>query len=341
MSGIRALRQIQYGGETTPGTAAAATSLWRGVGLLHDEGQPVGVDEDLGQLQPSERSMIPTKGATIAIDATPFTFEQGPILLACGVENVITGVADGTGSGKIYQYDLPPSATPNAALKSYTVRAGDDTRVDVVEYCQMEEFTITGAAREAVTIEGTWRGRQATDGDFTTTPAPAVPTVEAAMFGNCLVKLDTSGGTIGTTNISSSVLGFKLTAPTGWKFPFTASGGNTFATPIYVGNVKNPWMLELTLEHDAVGEAEIVAARAGNTQRLIRIVCNGSALTTPGTTYTYKTLQIDVVGTPLSVPDLQDVDGDDVITMQYRIGSNAAKTLAAQIIVVNQVTALS
>lgn len=341
MAGIRALREIEYGAETTPGTPAAASSLWRGTGLLKDEGQPVGVDEDLGQLQPSGRSMIKTKGATIAIDSTPLTFEQAPIIFAAGVENVITGGADGTGSGKIYQYDLPPAATPNAALKSYTFRAGDNQRVDVVEYAQVETFTITGAAREAVMIEATWRGRQATDGDFTTTPAPAVPTVEAAMFGNCLVKLDTSGGTIGATDVSSSVLGFKLVAPTGWKFPFTASGGNTFSTPIYIGNVKDPWMLELTLEHDAVGEAEITAARAGNVQRLIRVVCTGSALTTPGTTYTYKTFQLDVCGTPLSVPELQDVDGDDVITMQYRIGSNAAKTLAAQIIVVNQLASLS
>ena len=36
MAGIKALRKIQMGPESTKGTPVPATSIWRGMGLLED-----------------------------------------------------------------------------------------------------------------------------------------------------------------------------------------------------------------------------------------------------------------------------------------------------------------
>ena len=37
MPGVKALRKIQIGQETTAGTAVVATTIWRGEGVLQDE----------------------------------------------------------------------------------------------------------------------------------------------------------------------------------------------------------------------------------------------------------------------------------------------------------------
>ena len=50
MAGIRALRKLQYGKETTAGTAVAATAVWRGIGTIQDNLETVFPAEDIGIL---------------------------------------------------------------------------------------------------------------------------------------------------------------------------------------------------------------------------------------------------------------------------------------------------
>ena len=86
-------------------------------------------------------------------------------------------------------------------------------------------------------------------------------------------------------------------------------------------------------------EAEITAARAG-TLRLVRLLFNGTALTTAGT-YTYKTLKIDMAIKYTEVPALEDEDEDDVVTLPFKVVYSSTAALFAQITVVNQLATLT
>jgi len=330
--GVRDLRKIELGKETTAGTAVAATTVWGGTGVLKDDREITVVEEDVGYLQPLGRQYVPRYGATIDFDEIEATFEQLPYLLAASVENVTTGAADGDGSGKIYQYDFATNAANT--ITTYTIEAGDNQRVDEMEYSFVEEWTLSGAKNEAVKMQGSWRGRQATDSDFT--GALSRPTVEEILFNKGKLYIDATGGTIGTTQKTATWLGFTLHAVPGQKAHYTGDG-NLYYTD--VKQVTGELTGELVLEHDATGEAELGFARTG-VVRLARMQFQGSALTTAGTTYTYKTLQIDLAIKYTDVPELGEDEGDNTLTLPFRAIYSTADNQSNQVIVVNELASL-
>lgn len=328
--GIRALRKIQLGQETTAGTAVVATTLWRGQGVLTDARELAVVEEDIGQLIPLNRMYEPYKLAEIKLDDTPATFEQLPYILACGVENVVTGVADGSGAGKIYTYDISPTTTQTP--KTLTIEAGDNQRVDEMEYSFVSEWSLAGASKEALMMGATFVGRQATDAEFT--EGQSAPTVEEMLFGEGKLYIDTT--TIGTTQQTTTWLGFKLNMKTGHSPQFTGDGDTFFAgiksaAPEVTG--------EITLVHDSFAETEITAARA-QTTRLVRMIFEGSAFTA-GMTYSKKTLKIDLGVVYTKVPDVGEKDEQTIVTLPFRMVYHTTATVGGQITVVNTLTSLT
>src|SRR4030042_1438141 len=102
MAGIKALRKIQLGGETTSGTAVAATALWRGMGTLEDQREIVFPAEDVGFLSGLDRSYVPKLAGAISFEDVEATFEQLPYIFEAGVKTVAAG-RDGTqGAGYVY-----------------------------------------------------------------------------------------------------------------------------------------------------------------------------------------------------------------------------------------------
>ncbi len=328
--GIRALRQIGLGIETTAGTEVNATTVWRGTGTLKDNTVLVMPEEDVGAYVKKARLYIPQEGGTLTLDEVPATFEHLPLLLACGIEGVTTGTADS--SGKVYQFDVPPTGTANT-IKTLTCEMGDNTRVDLGVYGFVKSISLSGAKGEAVMMGAEIETRAVTDTEFTTS-SPVVPTVEEILFQKGQLWIDAT--TIATTTATNTWLGFSLDIPSGWNAIFTGDGSTSFSAIKYVGQKDDPITGELTLEHDTTAETEITAARAGTT-RLVRMLFQGTALTSAGT-YTYKTLKVDAVVHYTDVPELSDEDGDDTVTLPFEVISN--NTLAMQIIVVNQVTTL-
>ncbi len=334
MPGVKPLRRIQLGLETTAGTAVVATTLWRGNGVLDETSEITAVEEDVGLLLATHRSYIAQKGGELTMEDTPATFEQLPYILAAAVESVVTGATDGTqGSGKIYQYDWGTNAAQT--VKTLTVEMGDDQRVDEMEYAHVFEFALSGAAGEALMMSATWQGRQVVDAEFTT--GVTIPTVEEILFQKGTVKIDDTGGTIGTTLKTATVLGFTMNARTG-NVPIHAADGNLYFTSIK--NTGGEITGELTFEHDATGEAELGKART-EALRLMRLLFQGSALSTPGTAYTYKTLKIDMTIQYTELPPISDQDNNDTIVLPYRGVWSVADAIAPQIIVVNENTSLA
>lgn len=327
--GVRALKKIQLGQETTAGTAVVATTIWRGKGVLTDARELVEVEEDIGQLVPLNRMYESHKFAEVKLNETPATFEQLPYLPACGVESVVTGVADGTGGGKIYAYDIAVTATQ--APKTLTIEVGDNNRVDEAEYAYVSEWSLAGASREALMMEATLQARQATDAEFT--GSLSAPAVEEILFGEGKLYIDTT--TIGTTQQTTTWLGFKLDMKTGHA-PLFSGDGETYFSTIVSGAPEVTG--EITLLHDAFAEAEIAAARA-QTTRLVRMIFEGSAVTS-GTTYTKKTLKIDLGVVYTKVPETGEQDEQTIVTLPFRMVYHTTAAVGGQITVVNTLATL-
>lgn len=332
--GIKALRKIQLGLESVSGTPVAATELFRGIGTLEDKG-PVEIveDEDIGIIGGDDRSMRPMLLGGISMEDTPATFEQLCYLLAAGVKDVVAGVQDGAGSGYVYAYPFPTTAKND--VKSYTIEGGDDQEVEEMEYAHVESFALTGKPGEALIMSSEWIGRQVIVSSFT--GSIAVPAVEEILFSKAKLYIDAVGGTIGSTLKSSTFLGMDLNVVTGWKPVFTADG------QLYFTNIemsKPEISLDITFEHDAIGAAAKVDWRA-ETPRLIRVIIEGSALGTAGTTYTYKTLILDFAAKITSVTKLGEADGNDILTVSFVPKYNSTGALFAQIVVVNELTSLT
>lgn len=330
--GIKTLRKLQMGRESSAGSAVAATTHWRGTGVLTDERKIVKPDEDTGIAGGKDRSYIPYALSGIKLDATPATFEQLPHILEMAILTA-TPTQDGAGSGYSYVYTAPTTAAPT--LKHYTWEAGDDQQAEEVEYCYCEEFTISGAPQEAVMLEATLRGRQTTKTTFTS-PLTA-PTVETALFGKASLYIDAIGAAaIGGTAKAATLLGFKFTYKTGLE-PLWGDGTLYFAQPLYRGHEAT---LELTLLYNDIGEAQVDAMIA-ETPQLFRIKIVGAALT--GGTLGNKAIIIDCAGKYEAKPDLGDEDGLDTVNLKVLCSYDPAATnflKSVEVTVVNELSAL-
>ena len=329
--GIKALRQIALGIETTAGTAVAATSLWRGVGTIEDTQEMVFVEEDVGLLPGTDRSYVPKLGASLSLASTPATFEQLPIICEMGIKTA-TPTQDGAGSGYIYQYTEATTTAPT--IKTRTIEGGDNEAVEEIEHCYVESFTIEGKAGESCMMSAETRGRQVSVSAFTTTAT--LPTVEESLASKGKLYIDTAGGAIGSTQITSSLLNFTLNWATGLVAVPTLDGSLYFT---FVKKTKPEITLDLTFEHDSSSVAEKVNWRA-ETPQLIRLQFLGAEVETAGTSYTYKTFNIDLAGKWDSFSAIGDQDGNDIVTGTFRARYNSTAAFFAELLIVNELTTL-
>ena len=244
----------------------------------------------------------------------------------------VTPAQDGAGSDYIYTYDFPTTAqlTP----KTYTIEGGNDQQAMVVEGVFAEEFTISGKVKEALKISANLFGRQSTNDTFTT--GLTLPTVEEMLFQKCKVYINDASSPFGTTPLSNYLLGFTLSVKTGFMARYTA-GGNLYYS--YLKQVKPEITLDLTVEHDSTAEAEVTKGRA-LTARAIRIMCEGSALSTVGTTYSKKTAIFDLVGKYTAIPQIEDEDGSSIMNFSLKGGYNTTLSTMGKIVVATEVETL-
>lgn len=330
--GIKGLRKIQLGLESTSGTPVAATALWRGLGTIEDKIEPLFVEEDVGIIGGTDRTAIPQLLAEIEMEAVPATFEQLPYLGSAGIKNIVAGGADGAGTGKIYTYTAPTTA--KNTIKTYTIEGGDDQQAEEMEYAFVEEMNLVGKAGEVLTMQALWKGRQVSLGSFT--GAISVPIVEEILFSKGKLYIDAVGGTVGSTIQSQTLLGMDMKIVTGWMPVFSADGALYFSHhEMGVPEIT----CSLTFEHDAIGVARKADWRA-ETPRLFRLIFEGSAVATPGTTYTYKTLILDFAAKVEKVDKLDEVDGNDILNVQLRSKYNATSASFFEMLIVNELATL-
>jgi hypothetical protein len=331
MAGVKTLRRIQMGAEATPGTELDATFKWRGVGSIADETEVQFAEEDVGFIAPTLRSYIAQEIATLELADTEATFEQLPYILSAGISEE-AGVQDGAGTLYIYDYDFAEAALNT--IKTYTVEMGNNQQEEQMLYAFCREFGLSGAAGEAVMMNGTLQGDVVAPGTFTADPGLDV--VEEIVFQKGKLYIDPTSGAFGATQVSLSLLNFSLSVVTGVKAYFTADGALKFSGIEYV---QPEITLEMTFKHNASAVTEIANWRA-ETPRLVSLVFEGSVPTTVGTIYSLKTLVINLAGKFVTVGPLEDEDGDDVRSFSMRVGYDETAADIGNIVVVNELAAL-
>ena len=308
MPGIKALRKCQITCEAVAGTIKAATTLWRGTGMIKDNRNVVLVKEDIGYLSGVNRSYVPKLGGAITFAECPATFEQLPYIFTCGIEALTTGAADTTsGTGKVYTYAL--ATTAQKTPTTLTIEAGDNQEAEVMEYCFVDTFRLAGKAGEAVQMSADWIGRQVAVQAFTA--GQAAPAVEDILTGKGALYIDAIAGTAGTTLKSSTLLGFDLTVKTGFTPVMTVD--NLYFT--LLKQTEPEVKLNLTFEHDATSAAEKVFWRAG-TARQLQLKFTGSVISTQGT-YLTKTLKLTFAGLYDSFSVIDENSGNDIVTASF------------------------
>jgi len=327
--GAKFLSKIQMGRESTPGTAVPATFIWGGCGILKDEREVKFVDGCVGNLGGDLRSYTPKLAATLELEETEASFERLPHLFEMGI-SAATPSHDGSG-GYVYVYNAPTTNAPTP--KSYTVEGGDNVQAEEMEYAILDELTISGKAGDALMMSATLFGRQLQNTTFTSA-LPAVDT-EVILFQRGKLYIDDSGGTIGSTQMTGVLLSMEYKYKSGLAPRYTADGELYFDH----ASIAQPEIeLSLTLEHTTGADAERAKWRA-ETPRLIRLAFEGSAIS-GGSTYTHKTLIIDLAGKWTEMPNLDDEDGDTILTGKFVPRYSETDSLYARHTIVNNLSSL-
>lgn len=338
MAGGKWAQKIQLGGETTAGTAVAASALWRGEGgMLKDDREVVFVPEMVGKASPTTRTYIPKLAGSLSMAATPATFEQLPYILEAGII-LETPAQDGAGSDYIYEYPVGYSSVNT--IRTYTIETGDNQQAEEMEYSFVESFTLSGEAGSAVMMSADWIGRQVTNTTFT--GAIAVPTVEEILAGEGTFYIDAATGTAGSTAVTDTLLSWSLKVDTGRKPKYTVDSGQKYFDFEYFDRDSFDAELSVVYEHNATSVAEKTDWRNETAQKLV-IKVEGSNVTTAGTDYSAKTLLIEMMGKYADFEELSDEDGNSVVNATYKLGwdENDTDYPALKITVVNELSSLT
>lgn len=326
MPGVTALQKIQLGREVTPGTSVAATTVWRGVGTAEDLREVRPGTERVGLLPRTTRFTIPKLYAEIAFEDTEATFEQLLHIGEAGIKTIGTGVADGSGSGKIYDYAFPTTAQPTT--KFYSIRGGDDNQAELMEYAFVRDFELKGEAGAPVMVNANWGARQLADSTFT--GAISIPTVEDILFQLGKIYIDDAGGVIGTTQKTNTWLDFSFKYKTGLTPVWTGDGNKYFSL---VKAAAPEATLDFTFEFDATAVAERTKWR-NETARLIQLKFEGSTFALPGTAYSKKTVKLNLAGYYTKWEKIGEKDGNDVIAAKFNGAYDSGLASMGSLIVV-------
>lgn len=332
MPGVKALRKIQIGKETTSGSSVAATVVYRGEGTIKDTRAIEFTPEDVGYISGQDRTIITRTGGELTHTDTA-SFEQICYPLSSGVLAVTSGSADGT-AAKVYDYIFP--TTGSAAFNTYTIESGDDQQEEESAAWVCTGIQLSGKAGEALKISDTWMGRGPAPSTYTVLSGSAAsPTAEGIPFSKGKIYIDDVSGTWGSTQVSSTLVGMSLDIKTGMVQVWTADGS---LDSTFIKRVQPEVVLSLTFEHNASAVTEKAAWRA-ETARKIRIEFTGTALS--GSTFTAKTLRIDLAGKWETFEALADENGNNVVTGTFRARYNSTAALMGRIVSVHGIAALT
>lgn len=337
MAGQNWAKKIQLGKETTKGTAVASTVIFRGDGGMLSDNQEVKiVSEKIGVAVANDRSYIGQKSGSLSMANSPMTFEQVCYILEAGLK-LATATQDGTGTDYIRVYDF--GTTSVNSIRTYTIEAGDDQQAEEMEYSFVEKFSLSGEIGDAAMMSADWLGRQISSSTFTSL-TPSV-SIEEVLAGKCLVYIDPLTDAFGDTAVSDTVLSWSLSVSTGRGLKYTLDNGTIYNAGDKYDAGSQSVELSLTYQHNSTSTTEKSAWR-NETGRKIRLLLTGSTVGTPGTTYSTKTIIIDVAGKYTSWDVLDEKDGMSTYSVTLSgLYNPTANVSPLTITVVNELSSLT
>jgi len=335
--GVKKLRRLQMGKESTGGTAVAATARWRGGGTLKDALEVLEVDEDLGILGGVDRTVITKLLAGLDLAPVVATFQQVQYLPVLAYAGPVTGAADGPGTDKIYTTNIPTTALPT--LTPYTFEGGDSFEVERMEYAVATKMNFKGEVGGALMMSGSLLGRQIQRLVSGFTGALTIPTVEDIVVNKGKLYLDAIGGSYGTTQIAQQIIGIDITHDITIIPQFTMDGQLYYSFPQYVDHKVTG---KITFLHDAAasGNAGAKADWRAQTPKKLRVDFIGSNVATPGTTYSQQHFIMDLPVKWKVISPLDDKNGVDIVTAEFRSRYDQTAGDAGKFIAVFEAAAL-
>jgi hypothetical protein len=333
--GVKLLRKLQLGLESPAGTPNLTSTVQMRMenGVIDDQRTLNFVPEDVGYLSSVDRTVTPKLLAAVNLDGAA-TYEQLPYLFEMGVKHA-TPAKDGTGSqtGYIRDYSLPTTA-PNT-LSTYTVKGGNDTQAEYMEYAFCDNLELSGKSGETMQMKAQLFGRQVTKGTFTSLANQSVSDI---LFQNGKLYIDLIGSTLGTTQVSNTLLGMDLKLKSGWIPRFTADGNKYFSFVECPGPIA--LSVDFTFEHTS-GVVAYKDAWIAETAKNIQIAFSGPAVAVAGVVYTYKSLIINMAGKFSKFAPLGNDSGVDTYVATFEAKYDPTSATFANFIVVNELAALA
>jgi hypothetical protein len=322
-TGVTALSNTQIGLEALAGaTTDTVTTHWRGMGKLADRLEVVYPPQRVGKLGGTTRSYIPRTGGEVTLEGDAL-FEQLPYIFNAGI--YLTTATTDTGSGYVYTWTVPSASTDlisTTDLGTLVVEVGDNNDAEIGRFGFVREYTLAGKQGEGMTVSATLQTRAPSTCTFTAVGTTDFDNpAETILFSKVALYIDDSTGTIGTTQVTETILDFSFKHTTGWVELPARDGRLDYSN---IKRIDDEIMAEMTWEHNTNASTEKAKWRA-QTERVVRIKWEGTALTSAGT-YTYKTLQIDMVGKwqTFAADGLEEQDGDNVVKGTFRAASTTA-----------------
>lgn len=325
--GSRYFSKVQFGKETTRGTAVAADTIILGkVPAVGSDRKPVFPSEDVGINTPSVRSVIHQYLYSNTLSTEHGYYQQLPVLFGCGLKGGVTPT-ETTASQSDYLWTHTPSLVSGAdnAQDAMTIELGDDTQAFETEYAMIERIRISGSVAQGqdaspVSIEADFFGRQLTPTTFTT--GISLPSAEPINAKLARFYLDTTWAGVGGTEKANILRAFDIEIVTGLHPKFSGSGDKFFnGHGAGLISVTANFTLEGTSAADAIFDAQ-----QAKTFQVVRLKISGAQIGT-GTNHS---LTLDIGGEWESVSPLASEDRGDNMHSAVLVGrydSTGAKML--------------
>lgn len=328
--GSRYFSKVQFGKESTRGTAVPADTILLGrTPAVNSDTAPVYPREDVGINAPAVRSV---KGGLLYMNTLSSEhgyFQLLPALFGCGLKGGVTAT-ETTASQGDYAWAFTPSLTAANSPDSLTIELGDDTQAFEAEYAMFERIRISGEVAQGmefspVNVEADFFGRQLTPTSFT--GSISLPTAETINAKLARFYLDTSWSGVGGTEKANILRSFDIEIVTGVKPVFAGSAYRYF-------NTHSEGLIEVTASFVFEGNSDadaIFDAHQANTFQVARLKVSGAQI---GSGVNHS-LTLDIGGTWQSVSPLSSEDRNNNLhaaTLYGFYDPTGAKMLQANVV---------
>jgi hypothetical protein len=306
---------VQYGGETTRGTAVAATKIWPG-----QTGFKIGTDAKVSFIEEQQnvrslnrRVVVYQKQYRNSLVAPQATFSQLLFPASCGLKGSVTATEQTPSQGD-YLWDFTPSMTAANNPESATIEMGDDVQYWEAEYCMFDKISISGTIDQdggdaPVSIDCGFFGRQLT----ATTKTASLSLATGDVMNAKLARLysDTAWAGVGGTELSNLLRSFQIEILTGVHPDSTGSANKYFnAHKEGIINVMGTFTIEAGTSANT-----LLGLQQAGTFRVMRLAINGSQIGT-GTSHN---LTIDIGGFIETIDPISSEDrGDNLATFAIK-----------------------